>query len=351
MFIAPRPLMEDDPLFPVRIALMPPIGLLLAMAIGSPLAMIYPTLMFSLIAGNRKAFDPRRVFAAPIVFGAALWLMSGVVLLLQGMPTMLVLVMGLLYFMAFYIIQRTGTAFGMLIIVAGALMSIMGLGSYPAMAYLRAEMTKAAICSAFVIPILYALLPPKTVEKHVDDAAPAFDYGWTTRAAIRAVVMIGYSLYLYTILDFSNMMLAVAGMFVLVHSTRQSIWREAGQRSFSVLLGGSIGLGILTVMTVAGHLAVLVALIFLATLWVGHKMLTGRLPAMAYQDAGSVMISLVGSALATSEPTFAFVQRAGLTVAGTLLAALLVSILDALLVKEPQTVGDALADRNALENL
>lgn len=335
MFIAPRPLIEDDPLFPVRIALMPLIGLLLATFLRSPLPMLYPAMMFSLIAGNRMAFNPQRVFAAPIIFGGALWLMSGVVVALQGVPLVLTLVMGLIYFLAFYLIQKTGTAFGMLIIVAGVLMSVMGLGSYPAMVYLRDEMTKAALCSAFVIPVLYALLPPRTAEINVDIATPSYEHGWGARAAIRAIVMLGYSVYLYTILDFSNMMLAIAGMFVLVHSTRQSIWQEAGQRSFSVVLGGILGLSILAVMTVAGHLAVLLCLIFLATLYLGHKMLVGRLPAMAYQDAASVMISLIGSALATSEPSFAFVQRAGLTILGTIAAALVVSILDTLFVKAP----------------
>jgi len=351
MYIAPRPLLDDDPHFAVRAALMPLIGLVLAMWLRSPLPMIYPTLMFSLLATNRKAFNPSRVFAAPIVFGGALWIMSGIFVTLQGLPLVLVTVMGTLFFLAFYMIQRTGTAFGMLIIVAGVLMTIMGLGSYTAMDYLRAEMTKAALCSAVVIPVLYALLPPATSELHVDDAGPAFGYGWGTRAAIRTVVLLGYTLFLYTILDFSNMMLAIAGMFVLVHSTRQSIWREAGQRSFSVLLGGLAGLGILAAMQVVGHLFVLMALIFLVTLYFANKMVTGRLPPMAYQDAASVMISLVGSALATSEPGFAFIQRAALTIAGTLVAALAVSILDTLLVKEPVTVADAIDDRAALENL
>ncbi|MET3924257.1 hypothetical protein [Devosia sp. 2618] len=351
MFIAPRPELDDDPLFAVRVGLMPLIGFVMALLLQSPLPMIYPTLMFSLLAGNRKAFNPGRVFAAPIVFGGALWIMSGIVLMLQGMPSVLVIVMGVIFFLAFYIIQRTGTAFGMLIIVAGVLMSIMGLSSYPAMAYLRTEMTKAALCSAFVIPILYMLLPPKTQETHVDDAAPAFGYGWGTRAAIRTAVMLGYALFLYTILDSSNLMLAVSGMFVLVHSTRRSIWQEAGQRSFSVLLGGTLAMLILTTMTIAGHLAVLMCLLFLATVWLGHRMQTGRLPAMAYQDAASVMISLVGSALTTSEPGFAFLQRAALTIMGTIAAALVVSILDTLLIKEPNTIEDAVADRNALENL
>lgn len=332
MFVAPRPLEDDDPLFAVRVAMMPIIGFLIGMAFRSPMAMIYPTLMFSLLAGNRKAFAAGRVFVAPIMFSAVLWIMSFIVLALAGIPSLLVIVLGLIYFAAFYMIQKTGNAFGMLIIVGAALMSIMGLGNYQAMVFLRSEMSKAAICSAFVIPVLYALLPPRTQEPNVDQYVPSFNHGWGGRAAIRAVVMLGYSLYLYTVLDFSNMMLAIAGMFVLVHSTRRSIWAEAGQRSFSVLLGGLLGMSILAVLNWVGHLVVLFCLLFLVTLWLGDKMLRGRLPAMAYQDAASVMISLVGSGLASSEPGFAFMQRAVLTVIGTLIAALIVSILDATLV-------------------
>ena len=351
MFVAPRPLIEDDPLFAVRLSIMPLIGLVVAMLLRSPMPMVYPAMMFGLMASNRKAFNPGRVFAAPIVFGGTLWLMSGVVELLQSQPLVLVMVMAMIFFSGFYLIQKTGTSSGMLVIVAAMLMSIMGLGSYVSMDYLRSEMTTAALCSAVFIPILYAILPVRTTELHVDDAAPSTNFGWTTRAAIRTVVMLGYAVYLYTILDISNMMLAIAGMYVLVHSTRQSIWREAGQRSFSVVLGGLMALSILWIMTWVGHLVVLMCLMFLATLWLCNKMMTGRLPPMAYQDAASVMISLVGSGLASSEPSFAFIQRAGLTIMGTLFAALVVSILDRLLVRRPQRTDDVHADFAALQNL
>lgn len=333
MFIAPHPEYDDDPLFPIRIALMPIIGFVLGMALRSPMAMIYPTLMFSLLAGNRKAFDPGKVFAAPIVFGATLWIVSGIVVLLQGVPLVLMVVMFLLYFGAFYMIQKTGNPFGMLIAVAGVLMSIMGLGSYQAMDFLRTEMTKAALLSALVIPLLYALLPPKTTVKNIDVYVPSDPDGRAMRAMIRAGVLFVLSLYLYTILDFSNMFLAVAAMFVLVHTTRESVRAEAGRRVFSVLLGGGLAMGILTLLTISGHLIVLLCLIFLATLWLGHLMMHGRLAAMAYQDAASVMISLVGSALATSEPSFAFLQRAALTIIGVLIAGLAVTILDQVFAK------------------
>ena len=339
MYVAPRPTIEDDPLFPVRVAIMPVAGFMIGMALGSPLAMIYPTLMFSLLAGNRKAFNPGRVFAAPIMFSAVLWIMSTLVVMLQGIPLLLVAVMALIYFGSFYMIQRTGNSFGMLIAVGGVLMSIMGLGNYVAMDYLRTEMTKAALLSALVIPLLYALLPPRATEVAVDIYKPAHPDQHATRAAIRTVVLLGLSAYLYTILDSSNMMLAIGALFVLVFPTRQSVWAEAGQRSFSVILGGALAMTILTLLGISAHLTVLIAAVMLATLWLGNKMITGRLPAMAYQDAASVMISLVGSALATSEPSFAFMQRAVLTIIGTVLAAVATSLLEALLLK-PSPEGE-----------
>ncbi|WP_332711661.1 hypothetical protein [Pelagibacterium mangrovi] len=332
MFVAPRPLIEDDPWFAVRLALMPVIGFVLGMVLRSPMMMIYPTLMFSLTASNRKAFDPRRALGAPIAFSAMLWLMSGVVAVFYQIPLALLAVMALIYFLGFYLIQATGNAMGMLFIVAAALMSIMGLGSYQAMTFMRAEMTKAALCVAIVAPLLYLLLPPRTRELNVDIYTPAPEPGRVPRALIRAGVMVIYTLFLFTILDFSNVILAIGGMFVLVFSTRRSIWAEAAQRSFSVLLGGTLSLLVLGALSISAHLAVLAGLIFLPTLWLAHKMSVGRLPSMAYQDAAAIMIALVGSALTTSDPAFAFIQRASLTILGTLLAALAVRALDDLLV-------------------
>jgi hypothetical protein len=123
VFIAPRPMVDDDPLFPVRAAIMPVIGFAVGMALQSPLAAMYPTLMFGLLVSNRKAFDLVKVIAGPAVFVTVLWLMSLVVLGLQGIPVTLFIVLAVFYFVAFYLIQRTGNALGMLIIIALLMMT------------------------------------------------------------------------------------------------------------------------------------------------------------------------------------------------------------------------------------
>lgn len=340
MFIASRPLAQDDPNFAVRLALMPVIGLFVGIAVQSPMASIFPVMMYALMATNRKAFDPKRVFAAPIMFSAALWIMSGIVLMLQPMPLVLLLVIALIFFLSFYLIQRTGNAAGMLLIVATALMAIMALSSYPSMYFLRGEMSKAALATAVVSPILYMLLPTATAEVNVDDPQPAYQSGWVIRAAIRTVVMGIYCLLLFTILDSSNMFLALAGMFVLVQSHPESVWAETKMRIGSVLLGGVLALLAVWALMVVGHVVVLVGLLFLATLWLTQNILTGPGNYRLYHEAGTVMISLVAGILLSTEPGYAFFQRAVLTLISTVIAALAVSILDDWLVRTPARCAD-----------
>lgn len=335
MFVAPRPLVEDDRWFAVRLALVPAIGLVLGLWLRSPLAVIYPTMMFGLMASNRKAFNLVRVVAAPVMFSGMIWLMSFVVLMFQGIPAMLVALLALFYFAACYMIQRTGNAMGMLIIAAAVMMSVMGISSYMAMDYLRVEMTKASFATAIVAPILYWLLPTTTKEVAVDVYVPADENGRVIKSAIRALVLLVLSGYLFTILDASNMMLAVGAMFVVVFPTRETLWSEALERTFSTLLGGVLALFVLWLMTISAHLEVLVVSSFLLTLWLCQKMLTGKLSPMFYQYAASVMISTIGSALSSSEPWFTFVQRVALTMAGAIAAAFAVSLLEALLVRQP----------------
>lgn len=337
MFIAERPKVEDDPHFALRLALMPVLGLFIGIALRSPLASIFPVMMYALMATNRKAFDPGRVFAAPILFSSALWIMSGLVLMLQPMPLLMFTVIGVVFFLAFYLIQRTGNAAGMLIIVATALMSIMAIGSYPGMTYLRSEMTKAALATAVVSPILYMLLPPATGEKNVDLPKPAYNHGWGTRALIRTLVMGAYCLTLYTFLDSSNMFLALAGMFVLVQSQPESVWAETRMRINSVLLGGVVALGAVALLQISAHIVVFASLLFLSTHWLAQKILHGTGNYRLYHEAGTVMISLVAGILTTTEPGYAFFQRAVLTLISTIGAALLVSTLDKALVRNPGT--------------
>ena len=333
MYVAPRPKYEDDPLFAVRLSLVPVLGFLIGMALSSPLAMLFPTLALSLFAGNRKALDFKRVIGAPIALSGMIWMMSFVVQATQGIPMLLVLILGIVLFLSFFMVQMRGDSVGMLLAVAIIMMATMGVGSYQSMVYLRSEMTKAALAYAVMAPLLYALLPPRSKELEVEIHVPANDDQRALRALIRAVVMLGVVVFIVGFLGPSEMMLAIGALFVLIFPTQKTGWSEAIERSASTVMGGLLGLAILGLLMISGHLIVLLAAVALVTLYLGQKMMDGPLPPMVYQYSASVMVSLIGSALMTSEPSFAYVQRVVLTVVGGVGSAFLVSVIEGLVIK------------------
>jgi len=333
MYVAPRPVEADDPHFATRLALMPVIGFAAGMLLQSPMALIFPTMMFSLMAGSRKALNIGRALGGPIAFIVMLWVMSWLVSATINMPLLMVALMGSLFFLGFYLIGKTGNPMGMLIIVSAMMTSVLGSGTYQAMIVLRDEMSKAALLAAIFTPLLYLLIPPATREKAVDIYVPYHEDQLVLRALIRAGVLLLFSFWLYTVSDSSNMMLGVGAVFVLTFPTSETLFAEARERSFSTLMGGFAALLVLAVMTMVAHLPVLLLLAYLVTLFFAQKMITGRHPAMVYQYAASVAISLVGSALATQEPGYAFLTRAVLTIGGAIGAAFLASLLEALLLK------------------
>ncbi|MHA6692583.1 hypothetical protein [Devosia sp. A449] len=333
MYIAPRPTFEDDPLFAVRLAIVPIVSFAIGMMVQSPMAMLYPTLAVSLVAGHRKALSIGRALAAPIMLGGMMWVMSFFVEMFMGLPGLLFGFTALICFLGFFVIQKTGNSFGMLLIVSVLMMTIMGANSYVTMTYLRGEMFKAALTVGLLTPIAYMLLRPRATEEFVEIHTPVRDDLIAKRALIRTVVLMTFTGLLVTVLDSSNLILAIGAMFAIIYPYTDQVWREARERSISTLGGGILGLILLGLLGISAHVTVLFGVTALFLLWLGHKMMVGRLSPMTYQYAGSVMVSLAGSALMTSEPSFAFLQRVVLTVVGGVGAAMAIAVLETWLLK------------------
>jgi hypothetical protein len=266
------------------------------------------------------------------MLGGMMWGMSFFVELFLGLPGLLFSFMALVCFLGFFAIQKTGNSLGMLLIVSVLLMGIMGAGSYTAMVYLRAEMFKAALTVALLIPVSYLLLPPQATEEFVELHTPVRDGLVAKRALIRTAVLMVVTALLLTVLDSSNLILAIGAMFAIIYPYTEQVWQEAWERSIATVLGGVLALVLLTILSISAHKVVLFGLTALFLLWLGYKMMAGRLSPMTYQYAASVLVSLAGSALMTSEPSFAFIQRVVLTVGGGVGAALAIAILETLLI-------------------
>lgn len=339
MYVVPRPEVNDDPLHAVRLASMAVATFALIPFVQPAIPPLLVALPVGLLAGMRKAFDPKKAFGGPIAFIVMVWLMASIVSFARPMPVVLVTIMGLFYFLGFYLIQKTGNPMGMLLLIVTVLMSVMGMSSTAALEVMRDGFTEACIVAAILIPLLYAIFPPAAKENLVEIYTPA-PGPHAASALIRAGVLLVMSFWLYTVIDLSNLMLAVAATFVLVFPTRETLFAEAKERTVSTALGACVAAMILFVLTLNAHLPILLGLVFLAGLFFGSRMMRGYYPGMVYQFGMSVTLALVAGALSTQEPAYAAMTRTVLTLVGAVAAAYLTAVLEALFLSRPAHLSE-----------
>ncbi len=332
MYVAPRPHVDDDPLFAVRLSSAAVLGFVLAILLQSPMPMLPPALIVGLMAGMRKAFDPKKAVGGPVAMIAMVTVISGLVELARPMPLVLITLVGALCILSYYIILSTGNPIGMLIAIVAVLMSVMRMSSAVMMDYMRDGFIEASLCALVAIPLLYAVFPPRTKEMMIEIYQPASEGHHLLRAVIRGGVLLLLSFWLYAVLDSSNMMLAIAAVFVLVFPAREQLYAEAWQRTIATLIGAAATFAVLYPFAHMAHFSILLILVFLNGLFLASRMMNGRHPPMVYQFAFSVMISLVAGALSTQEPVASGTLRIVLTLVGAISAAFLTAFLERLLI-------------------
>lgn len=249
------------------------------------------------------------------------------------MPLVLVLVMGGIATIAYYLILRTGNPIGMLLLVGTVLMSVMGMNSVTAMNMMRDAFVEAGMAAAVIIPVLYVIFPAGTNEQAEEDYTAAQGGQYWLRAMIRGAVLMALMLWLYSVIDASNIILVLAAVFVLVFPSRKKLFAEAWERTVATLLGGCATVVILVIFYFCAHPPILLGMMFLVALFFAHCMMTGHRAPMVYQFACSVMIALTISAIFSSSALSAIVLRIVLTLTGAMVAAFVTSLLEALLLK------------------
>ena len=334
MYVAPRPKASDDPWFAVRLALGCSLALLIALLIRSQMPMLIPALTVGLMAGMRKAFDVTKSVGGPLMLIVTILLFYGLISVVHVMPAVAVLLVFVLSCLSYFIILKTGNPVGMLLLVCLVLMSVMGAKSLQAMAVIKGAFIEGAVVAFFLIPLLYLLLPSKAKTPLVEVYTPDPHGAHWRRAAIRSAVLMLLLVWLYTVLNTSNMIMAIAAIFALVFPTREHQFAEARERSYATVIGGVIALVILGLTDYMGHLSVLLMLIFLAGLYLGERMMHGHHPPMVYQFALSVVIALTVGSLTNQEPVSATALRITLTLTGAVGAAYLSALLERLLLPE-----------------
>ena len=328
MYVTPRPDVNDDPYYAVRLATVGMLSYAAVVLLNPALPPIIAALPVGLIGAQRKAFSLAKALGGPIAMIVMAWLMTWMVEQLRPMPLVYVGAMWLVYFAGFRMILQSGAPAGMLIIIIAVLMSVMGMHGSAVVETLRDGFLQASLVALVLGPLVYLLFPPRTREQHVDDPQPGGG-NVAIGAAIRATVLMGLSFWLYAVMQPSDMMMAVIAAMVLVFPTRQTVFSEAAQRIGATFYGSAVGLVVLGLFTLSQHLLVLLGLIFLGCLWLANKMLSGPHPSNVYQYAISVALSLIAGALSTQDAGYAAFTRIILTLAGAFAAASAVALLDA----------------------
>lgn len=343
MYVTPKPDPADDPLYGVRLGLTGALSFVAVAILDPMLPALVAALPVGLIAGQRKAFNPAKAIAGPLVMIVLAWLMTWFVEWLHPLPLVFIGAMWLIYFAGFRMILRTGAPVGMLLVIIGLVFSVMGMHGNATVEALRDSFVQASLVALVIAPVVYFVVPPQTREAHVDNPEPGRGNA-TVGAAIRASVLLALSFWLYAVMNPSEITMALIAAMVLVFPTRRAVFFEARQRVRATLYGGAVTVGILTLFALAPHVPILLGLIFLGGLWLGQKMLTGSQPGMVYQYAFSVALALVAGALDTQDPGYAILTRVVLTLTGAFAAAFAVALLDVLIDwrgsgKEPESAA------------
>lgn len=329
MYVTPRPQTDQDPLYALRLAFVGAMSYIAVLVIDPTLPPIVAALPVGLIGAQRKAFSWGKAIGGPVAMIVLSAVMAWLVLALNNMPVVYLGVMWLLYFAGFRAILQSGAPAGMLIVVITVLMSVMGMHGSAPVESLRDGFFQASLVTMILGPLAYGLMPPRTTQPHRDTPQPGGGR-INTGAVIRATVLLGLSFWLYSVMQPSDMMMAVIAAMVLVFPTRRAVFYEAGQRIRATLYGATVALCVLALFTVSPHLPILLGLLFLGCLWLAEGMLKGPHPSNVYQYALSVMLSLVAGALSTQDAGYATFTRVVLTLAGAFFAAFAVALLDAL---------------------
>ncbi|GAC14027.1 FUSC family protein [Aliiglaciecola lipolytica] len=330
MYVTPAPTRKDDPYYALRLGLAGSLAYLAVAILAPALPPLIAALPIGLIAAQRKGFNAGKALAGPIAMIVMVYVMSTLIAFLRPMPGVYIIVMWLTYFTGYYMILKTGAQAGMLIIVVAVLMSVMGMHGNVILMSMRDGFVQASLVTLVIIPIVFFIFPPKTKEMHVDEPVPT-NRNVTLNACIRATVLSGLSFYIYTVMEPSDMMLAVIAAMVIVFPTRYAMLYEAKQRVMATCFGCVAATACLFIFSITPHLVVILLLIFLMGIYFGTRMLDSQRPSMVYQYAFSVALALIAGSLSSQDASYAIYTRLLLTLAGALVAALTVALCDWLL--------------------
>lgn len=335
MYVHPRPRVEDDPNFAVRLGAMAALAFIGIVVIQPKMPTFFAIVPILLLATMRLQFQPVRNLILPVALIVLVKIIAGMFAVLQYQPRVLLAATFLVKFLLFLVIRRTGAPAAMALIIVVTAFSIAASKGADLTDAFHDSLIESLVFSLAALPVLYWLFPASTDE--VYEPGTTSDPGSDVIASlIRASVLTIVSFWLFAFLPQTDILLAVAAVWPIVFATRASAFREFFERCASSIVGSGIALLILLVVSWNGHPVVLFAAMGLAALYLGERMIHGPASAPFYQATLAVVIGVIGSVINSQDPGSVVVVRVGTTLLGAGFAFVAVAILDELLLSRPR---------------
>lgn len=338
MYVAPRPLAEDDPLFPARVGLMSAAALVVAHFATPQMPPMAIALPVGMMLGLRGAFNPVRVIGAAIAFPVLAWVLSFLVALTREIPWLMVLTAFSIFLLGIHLARQRGNPVGMIIALLMVIISSVGLQNRAVLDIMRDELTFAGLVGGVLTVLAYALLPPRSTDVHLDDPQPA-EESLLAGSVIRALVLTGVSFWLYSVLPASDMTMALTALYPVVFPTRGLMLAEARGRMLATIFGVFASLPILAIYAEIPEVSLLAVLFGLAGIGFGWLMIHGPRPVLVYQFAITVMLGTVMTALTSQSAAQATIARILLTLGGGLAALAVTALLESAWMRFSRRIG------------
>lgn len=327
MYVAPRPTIEDDPLFPVRISACCGAMFAAVEVFNTDMPSLTMALPLAFALGLRGAFNTRKLIGMGIAGPLLAWIMGWIFAVTREVPMLMVLSAFTLILAGIHLARQKGNSLGFIFAMIAVLLSTMALQHRAMLDIMRDELILDCIAGALVVTVLYALIPPRTRAVH-DDIPQEATENLFAGSVLRAAVVTGFCFWLYTVLPATDMIMALTALFPLVYPGRRPMFVEAKARLWGTFYGLVMIAPVLLIFTAVPHFVVMMAALALAGLWFGWKMFDGPLPVMAYQFGLTTLLATTMTALFSQAPFQAILARLCLTLAGAAGAVILVILVE-----------------------
>jgi hypothetical protein len=315
MYVAPRPRLEDDPLFPVRIGAMA-VACLCAVQVFRPaLSTLMVTIPVFLVTAQRGAFNPMLIAFGLIFFGVMAIIYTPIFNYTHDMPAVHLIVTFAAFFAGIHFARQTGSALGMMTVMPALMLSIIAVKNGQLLYLTRDGILQTVVLQLVAIPILYLLIPTKTTVM-IFPGSIIPDDSDVAGSLIRAGVLLTLTLTIFARLPISDIALSIAAVFAMMFPDHDMMFRRVTEWIIATFFGAAAAAAIALIVGWNGHFIVLIGLVFLACCYIGRKMFDGWYHSAMYQYVIVSLLIVLQTALTTSDWNRAAVLRVTLTLAG-----------------------------------